>query len=106
MKASAVTVVINSKFTMAPVEMSGFEAAYCLMKYTIARTDTSREDANSNYKDVGTAAIYRRFPEDCRVLLDSGNSGESSSRNPGLVDWSIVVFHTIFWLIDFCLNPT
>jgi hypothetical protein len=76
MSSSAVTICINAQLERKPVEMASFEPAYCLMTYTISRTDTQREDANLYQEDAGSAALYRRYPGEWRVLLDSGNAKE------------------------------
>ena len=60
--------------------MRQFEAAYCLMTYTVARTDQWREDGDKYQEDAGTAVLWRRFPRDWTVMVDHGNLG----------DWTVV----------------
>ena len=63
---------------------------YCLLQYTVARTDTLREDANLYQEDAGTAALYRRFPAGWRVLVDSGNTGECARAPATRATWAHV----------------
>ena len=61
--------------------MASFEAAYCLMTYTVARTDTWKgEDANLYQENAGSAVLWRQYPKDFVVMVDHGNSG----------DWTVV----------------
>ena len=78
LKAADVSICLNARLaeTAAPVEMAGAEAAYCLMTYTIAKTDTYREDADLYQENAGSAVLWRKFPDPWRVLIDTGNSGE------------------------------
>ena len=57
LRASAYSVVINSQLKMAPVEMAAFEAAYCLLTYTVARSERARADGERYAADLGTAAF-------------------------------------------------
>ena len=75
MASGRVAVCINAKLDMPPREMYGFEAAYCLMTYTVARTDTSREDANLYQEDAGSACLQRVFPQKWVLKVDLGNTG-------------------------------
>ena len=77
MRSGAVAVAINPKLpSPRPVEMNDFEAAYCLMSYTVARTDTYKKDGNLYQEDAGSAVLWRKFPDRWRVLSDYGNTRE------------------------------
>jgi hypothetical protein len=96
LRASAYSVVINSQLKMAPVEMSAFEAAYCLLTYTVARSERARADGERYAADLGTAALVRRYPQSWRVLLDVTNTRDWSElaelpRRPLLEDLNRLV---------------
>lgn len=77
LEAAPVAVCINARVTTPPVEMAAFEAAYCVMAYTIAKTDTRRgADAQRYAEDSGTAMLLRSYPGRWQVVVDSGNQGE------------------------------
>ena len=77
LRSGAVAVAINPKLpSPRPVEMNDFEAAYCLMSYTVARTDTYKKDGNLYQEDAGSAVLWRKFPDRWRVLSDYGNTRE------------------------------
>ena len=84
---SEASILINPRVSELPIEMGSAEAAYCLITYTVAKTDTWREDGELYQTDEGSAVLWRKFPSDWRVLLDTGNSGDwseiaSLSRRP------------------------
>lgn len=96
LRASAYSVVINSQLKMAPVEMAAFEAAYCLLTYTVARSERARADGERYAADLGTAALVRRYPQSWRVLLDVTNTRDWSElaelpRRPLLEDLNRLV---------------
>lgn len=96
LRASAYSVVINSQLKMAPVEMAAFEAAYCLLTYTVARSERARADGERYAADLGTAALVRRYPQSWRVLLDVTNTRDWSElaelpRRPQLEDLNRLV---------------
>lgn len=74
LRASGVAVCVNAQLRTPPIEMAKFEAAYCLVTYTVARSDKTREDADLFQTDAGTAALMRRYPSKWRVLLDIANT--------------------------------
>ena len=77
MRSGAVVVSINAKLQTLPTEMADFETAYCLMTYTVARTDTWKgADANKFQEDAGSAVLWRRFPGDYMIMVDHGNAGD------------------------------
>ena len=76
LKLSRAAILINARVNELPLEMASAESAYCLVTYTVAKTDTWREDADLYQEDAGSAVLWRRFPYDWRVLLDTGNAGE------------------------------
>ena len=79
LKSAGVAICINPSVKALPAEMSQAESAYCLMPYTVARTDTWRgDDADLYQEDAGSVVLWRKFPGIWRVLLDTGNSGEWS----------------------------
>ena len=79
LRLGKVVVCINARIgaNALPRELAQSEAAYCLTTFTVARTDTWRgDDADKYAEDEGSAALWRRFPGDWKVMLDMGNSGE------------------------------
>jgi hypothetical protein len=79
LRASPVALCINTRANTPPIEMAGFEPAYHLWAYTVARSDTWRGDEADLYQEVaGSATLWRAFPGNWRVLLDMTNSGEWS----------------------------
>ena len=82
MREAKVALVINPRLPEPrPIEFSDCETAYCLMTYTVARTDTWKgEDANKYTEDAGSAVLWRTYPQDWLVMIDHGNAD----------DWALV----------------
>ena len=83
MRAAPVAVCVNARFNVAPVEMAAFEAAYCLMTYTVAKTDTLRDDAEMYAEDAGSAVLWRQFPVRAPPAFDRGVAASGLCALPG-----------------------
>jgi len=77
LQAAPVAVCINARVEMLPIEMAAFEAAYCIITYTVAKTDTRRStDANRSFEESGKAMLWRSYPGKWRVMVSWGTAGE------------------------------